>query len=67
MNADAPHFPLAAGASQPLEARPEAKGSSDFMPLWSGQAPSLAREIPAGRADCEADAETEAALRRVQG
>src|SRR5215469_2151092 len=48
MSADAPAFPLAAGASQPLRAASEPKGSSEFMPLWSGQAPTLAREMPAG-------------------
>src|SRR5260221_6453699 len=44
MSPDAPQFPLAAGASQPLRAADEAKGSGDFTPLWSGQAPTLARE-----------------------
>ena len=67
MNADAPQFPLAAGASGPLRAASEAKGSSDFMPLWSGQAPSLAREMPAGDLIALLTRETEAALRRAQG
>ena len=34
------------GELQPLRAAAE-KGSSDFMPLWSGQAAALAREMPA--------------------
>jgi len=67
MSADAPQFPLAAGASGPLRAASEAKGSSDFMPLWSGQAPSLAREMPAGDLISVLTRETEAALRRAQG
>lgn len=67
MSADAPQFPLAAGASGPLRAASEAKGSSDFMPLWSGQAPSLAREMPAGDLISALTRETEAAFRRAQG
>jgi nitronate monooxygenase len=41
-----PDFPLAMGELTPLRAAAE-KGSSDFMPLWSGQAAALAREMPA--------------------
>ena len=48
MSAEAPAFPLAAGAAQPLRGATEPNGSSDFMPLWSGQAPTLAREMPSG-------------------
>lgn len=47
-NPTAPSFPLAAGALQPLKAKAEAAGSGDFTNLWSGQAASLAREMPAG-------------------
>jgi nitronate monooxygenase len=43
----APAFPLAAGAMGPLRAKAEAQGSSDFSPLWSGQAGALGREMPA--------------------
>ena len=32
-----PAFPLAAAAMAPLRAAAEARGSSDFTPLWSGQ------------------------------
>ncbi|WIM14083.1 nitronate monooxygenase [Enhydrobacter sp.] len=46
MSPDAPAFPLAAGAAHPLRAASEPKGSTDFTPLWSGQAPTLAREMP---------------------
>jgi nitronate monooxygenase len=67
ISADAPAFPLAAGAAQPLRAAAEAKGSTDFMPLWSGQAPSLAREMPAGELIAALASETEAALKRARG
>ncbi|GAB3318694.1 nitronate monooxygenase [Larkinella ripae] len=43
-----PEFPRAGGALVPLRAQAEPAGSSDFMPLWSGQAASLSRELPAG-------------------
>jgi nitronate monooxygenase len=32
-----PAFPLAAAAVAPLRAAAEARGSTDFTPLWSGQ------------------------------
>jgi nitronate monooxygenase len=48
ISADAPEFPLAAGAIGPLRAKAEANGSGDFSPLWSGQAPALGRELAAG-------------------
>jgi nitronate monooxygenase len=65
LSADAPAFPLAAGAAYPLRAAAEAKGSTDFMPLWSGQAPSLAREMPSGELIAALVSETEAAMRRA--
>ena len=43
MSPDAPAFPTAAGVMAPLRAMAEATGSSDFSPLWSGQAASLSR------------------------
>ncbi len=48
MSSLAPPFPLAAGALGPLRAGSEAGGSDDFVPMWSGQAASLGRELPAG-------------------
>ncbi|HEV8390006.1 MAG TPA: nitronate monooxygenase family protein [Dongiaceae bacterium] len=48
VNPAAPSFPLAAGALLPLKAKAEAAGSGDFTNLWSGQAASLAQEMPAG-------------------
>ena len=44
---DVPAFPLAAGALAPLRAAPEARGSGDFSPLWSGQNATGCRAIPA--------------------
>lgn len=47
LSAEAPAFPDAAAALQPLRQSAEAAGSGDFSPLWSGQAASLARETGA--------------------
>lgn len=44
----APEFPLAGGALAPLRQKSEPLGSGDFMPLWSGQAARLGRELSAG-------------------
>jgi nitronate monooxygenase len=44
----APPFPLAAGAVAPLRVASEANGSTDFTPLWAGQALRLGRSMPAG-------------------
>lgn len=40
---DAPAFPLATNASAPLRSAAEARGSSDFSPLWAGQNAPLTR------------------------
>jgi nitronate monooxygenase len=42
-----PDFPLAGGFSAPLRVASEAKGATDFTPMWSGQSARLAHEIPA--------------------
>ena len=42
-----PDFPLAGGFSAPLRVKSEAKGATDFTPMWSGQSGRLARELPA--------------------
>jgi nitronate monooxygenase len=42
-----PDFPLAGFALAPLRAKTEPQGLGDFMPLWSGQAMTLAKEISA--------------------
>jgi nitronate monooxygenase len=44
MNPDAPTFPNAANALAPLRAAAEKAGTSDFSPLWTGQASALAHE-----------------------
>jgi nitronate monooxygenase len=67
MSPDAPAFPLAAEAMQPLRGPAEAKGSTDFTPLRSGQAPTLAREMPAGELVAAMVRETGAAFSRVRG
>jgi nitronate monooxygenase len=43
-----PAFPLAVDDVAPLRAKAESIGSSDFSPLWSGQAAALAHAVPAG-------------------
>jgi nitronate monooxygenase len=45
---DAPDFPLAAEAVTPLRQAALARGSGEFIPLWSGQAARLSVELPAG-------------------
>jgi nitronate monooxygenase len=47
LSSDAPAFPHAATALAPLRAAAEKKGSGAFTPMWSGQAASLAPELPA--------------------
>jgi len=65
MSAEAPHFPLAAGATQPMRAAAEAKGSPDFTPLWSGQAPTFARELPTAELMATLVKETEAVMKSL--
>jgi nitronate monooxygenase len=65
MSPDAPQFPLAAGASQPMRAAGEAKGTADFTPLWIGQAPTLAREMPTADLIATLIRETEAVVKRL--
>ncbi|MCW5736902.1 MAG: nitronate monooxygenase [Enhydrobacter sp.] len=65
MSADAPQFPLAASASQPMRTAAEAKGSPDFTPLWSGQAPTFAREMPTATLIAKLVEETEAVRKRL--
>lgn len=48
MSADAPEFPMATAALAPLRAAAEARGLSDFSPLWSGQNTASLRETSAG-------------------
>ena len=48
MSPEAPDFPLAAEAVMPLRQAALARGSGEFVPLWSGQAARLSVELPAG-------------------
>jgi nitronate monooxygenase len=65
MSADAPAFPLATRAHQPLAAAAAAKGTPDFGAMLSGQAPSLAREEPSADVTRRLVAETEQAIARL--
>ncbi|MGH6719662.1 MAG: NAD(P)H-dependent flavin oxidoreductase [Alphaproteobacteria bacterium] len=47
MSSDAPAFPTAGGALAPLRQKAESEGSTDFSPLWSGQAVRLGRTMGA--------------------
>lgn len=47
LSAAAPDFPRAGFALAPLRAKTESQGVGDFMPLWSGQAMTLGKEISA--------------------
>lgn len=47
INPAAPAFPSARLAIAPLRAKAEAEGSTDFSPLWSGQAARLPSPMPA--------------------
>jgi nitronate monooxygenase len=58
-----PEFPLGAGALAPLRAKAEAQGSSDFSPLWSGQAAALGRAVPAAELTRMLAAETQQIFR----
>ncbi len=64
---EAPAFPLAAGALAPLRAKAEAGGSSDFSPMWSGQAVALGREMPARELTKKLVAEAQARMRLLAG
>ena len=67
INTIAPEFPLAAGALAPLRAKAEAQGSGDFSPMWSGQAASLGRAMPARELTAKLVSEAQALLRRMAG
>jgi nitronate monooxygenase len=66
MNEFAPQFPLAGGAIAPLRAFYETQGSSDYSPLWAGQAVALAREEDAGQLTTRLWSEAKAALAAVR-
>ena len=47
LHSAAPAFPLATAGIAPLRAAAEARGSSDFTPLWAGQNTQGCRSLPA--------------------
>ncbi len=47
LSPEAPAFPLATAALAPLRAAAEARGSTDFTPLWAGQRADACRTVPA--------------------
>jgi nitronate monooxygenase len=65
MSVDAPAFPGASNATLPLRMKAETAGSGDFSPLWSGQAPRFAREMPAGELTRELARSTLALLEKM--
>jgi nitronate monooxygenase len=66
MAAEAPAFPLGTNFVVPLRGKAEAAGSSDFSPLWTGQAGPLARAMPAGDLTAMLAEEALAVLNRLQ-
>lgn len=48
ISADTPAFPMATAAIAPLRKHAEDNGSSEFSPLWAGQAAALGTTVPAG-------------------
>jgi len=67
IDAVAPDFPLAAGALAPLRAKAEAQGWGDYSPMWSGQAASLGREMPARELTAKLAAEAQERMRSLGG
>lgn len=67
MSALAPAFPLAGGALAPLRAKTEPQGSGDFMSLWSGQAMTLGRNMPAAELTRTLAEEAKTLLGRLAG
>ncbi|MBI3703658.1 MAG: nitronate monooxygenase [Rhizobiales bacterium] len=63
----APEFPLAGGALAPLHAKAQAQGSGDFSAMWTGQAASLGREMPARELTLRLANETQTLLRKMAG
>jgi nitronate monooxygenase len=61
----APEFPLAGGALAPLHLKAQAQGSGDFSSMWSGQAASLGRAMPARELTAKLAAEAQELLRKM--
>jgi nitronate monooxygenase len=67
LSAQAPTFPNAANYALPLRKKAEAGGSSEFTPLWSGQAGPLGRVMPAGELTKQLAEEALERLHDLQG
>jgi len=65
MAPDAPPFPTATGAVTPLRTAAEAAGSTDFTPLWAGQAAALGRDGGAAELTRQWAGEAEAVMARL--
>jgi nitronate monooxygenase len=65
MSTLAPEFPLARGGIAPLLAKAAPDRSSDFMPIFAGQAAALGRELPAGELTVRLADEALTRLRRL--
>jgi nitronate monooxygenase len=65
ISAAAPNFPRARPAIAPLRAKAEAVGSTDFSPLWSGQAAKLPEPMPAADLTRQLADEALAVLQRL--
>ena len=64
---DAPAFPLATGAVDPVRAAFEKRGSSDLSLLWSGEAGALAREEGAEELTRAWWAQAQSVMQRASG
>ncbi len=62
-----PDFPRPMAALAPLRAKAEERGSTDFTPLWAGQAAALCREMPAEILTRALADETLRLLRQIAG
>ena len=63
----APDFPVPLGELGRLRAAAEPRGSSDWTPLWSGQAAPLAREMAAGALTIELVAQAFVRFEQLRG
>mgnify|MGYP006286394609 CR=1 FL=1 len=59
-----PWFRRAGGAAQQMRTAAEKNGSGEFSSLWSGQAPTFAREMPSGELFARLVEETEIVAKR---
>lgn len=65
LSPDAPAFPTAGGAVQPLRAKAESQGGGDFTNQWAGQNARLSPRLPAGELTRALAADALAQLKRL--